>query len=84
MVRAHLGEIRVMVGKLLWAGFKSQTIAFLTGHSVARYVRSLAPLTPLSCSATLRFATLASLTHFACGMVEVHEYVFALLARSMG
>ena len=27
--------------------FLSQAFAFLTGHSVARYVRSPAPLTPL-------------------------------------
>ena len=42
-----------------------------TGHSVARYVHSLAPLTPLTCSATLRFAPLAllrTLAPFAVGM----------------
>ena len=40
------------------------TIAFLMGHSVARYVRSLAPLTPLTRSATLHFARLALLARF--------------------
>ena len=34
-------------------------IAFLTGHSVARYIRSLAPLTPLTRFAALHFAMLA-------------------------
>ena len=43
----------------------SQTIAFLTGHSVARYVRSLTLLTPLTHSAALRFATLALFTRSA-------------------
>ena len=52
------------------------TIAFLTGLSVARSVRSPAPLTPLPRSAALRFATLISLarsihglTHFAHSLV---------------
>ena len=35
------------------------------GLSVARYVRSLAPLTPLTRSAALRFATLALLARTA-------------------
>ena len=61
------------------------------GHSVARYVCSLAPLTPLTRSAGLRFAALALLAHsihglahslrsLPRGMVEIHEYVFMLLA----
>merc|ERR1712168_840805 len=65
------------------------TIAFLTGHSVARYIRSLAPLTPLTRSAALRFATLAllarsihglahSLCSLPCGTVEINESVFTL------
>ena len=65
------------------------TIAFLTGHSVARYVRSLAPLTSLTRSAALCFATLASLARSVHGLahslrslprgtVEIHEYVFTL------
>ena len=69
------------------------TIAFLTGHSVARYVRSLAPLTPLTRSAALRFATLASLARSVHGLahslrslprgtVEIHESVFMLRSRS--
>ena len=41
------------------------TITFLTGHSVARYVCSLAPLTPLTRSASLRAPFTGSLTHFA-------------------
>ena len=71
------------------------TIAFWKGHSVARYVRSLAPLTPLTRSAALRFATLASLArsvhelaHSLCslphGMVKIHESVFMLRSRSKG
>ena len=67
----------------------------LTGHSVARYVRSLAPLTSLTRSAALRIAKLASL---ACsvhglahslrslprGTVEIHESVFTLRTRLAG
>jgi len=71
------------------------TIAFWTGHSVARYVRSLAPLTPLTRSAALRFATLASLARSVHGLahslrslprgtVEIHESVFMLKSRTMG
>ena len=52
------------------------TIAFLKGHLVARYVRSLAPLTPLTHSVALHFAPLAllarsihGLTHFAHSLV---------------
>ena len=63
------------------------TIVFLTGHKVARYVRSLAPLTPLTRSAALRLPTLASLARSIPGLahsfrslprgtVEVHESVF--------
>ena len=74
---------------LLKARFSSQTIAFLTGHSVARYVRSLAPLTPLTHSAALRFSTLAALTHSIHGLdhslrslprgtVEIPRYMFTL------
>ena len=69
--------------------FKSETIAFLTGHSVASYVCSLAPLTLLTRSAALRFATLASLARSVHGLahslrslprgtVEILEYVFTL------
>ena len=65
------------------------------GHSVARYVRSLAPLTPLTRSAVLRFAMLAllarsvhrlahSLRSLPRGRVEILEYVFTLRTRSMG
>ena len=75
--------------------FLSSTIVFLKGHSVARYVCSLAPLTPLTRSAALCFAMLASL---ACsvhvlahsfrslphGTVEIHEYVFILRTRLTG
>ena len=70
--------------------FLSKTIAFWKGHSVARYVCSLAPLTLLTRSAALCFATLASLTLLArsvhglahslcslpCGMVEICKSVF--------
>ena len=65
------------------------------GHSVARYVRSLAPLTPLTRSAALRFATLASLARSVRGLahslrslprgtVEIHESVFMLKSRFTG
>merc|ERR1712168_1620344 len=54
------------------------TIAFLKGHSVARYVRSLAPLTSLTRSAALRFATLASLARF------VHELAHSLHSLPCG
>ena len=71
------------------------TIAFLKGHSVARYVLSLAPLTPLTHSAALRFATLVSLARYVHGLahslcslprgtVEILEYVFTLLSRFTG
>merc|ERR1712168_399534 len=71
------------------------TIAFLTGHSVTRYVRSLAPLTPLTRSAALRFATLASLARSIHGLahslrslprgtVVIHESVFTLKTRYTG
>ena len=67
--------------------------AFWKGHSVARYVHSLAPLTPLSRSAVLRFAMLASLARsihglahslrlLPCGTVEILEYVFTLKISS--
>ena len=47
------------------------TIAFLTGHSVARYVHSLAPLTLLTRAAALRSLApfTGSLTHFAHSLV---------------
>ena len=61
------------------------------GHSVACYVRSLAPLTPLTCSAALRFAMLAllarsvhglahSLRSLPRGTVENLECVYAVIA----
>ena len=63
------------------------TIAFLMGHSVARYICSLAPLTPLPRSAELRFAMLAllarsvhglahSLRSLPHGTVEILEYIY--------
>ena len=60
----------------------SQTIAFLTGHSVARYVRSLTPLTLLTCSAVLRSVhglahSLRSLPH---GTAEIRQCVHAEIA----
>ena len=69
--------------------FLLATIAFWKGHSVARYVCSLAPLTPLNRSAALRFAMLASLARSVHGLahslrslprgtVEIHESVFML------
>ena len=65
------------------------------GHSVARYVRSLAPLTLLTPSAALRFATLAllarsvhglahSLRSLPRGTVEIHESVFMLKSYFTG
>ena len=70
----------------------SQTTAFGTGHSVARYVCSLAPLTY---SAARRFALLAtlacsvhglahSLRSLPRGTIEILENVFTLLSRFMG
>ena len=67
----------------------SETIAFLTGHSVARYVCSLAPLTPLTRYAALYLNTLASLAYsvhglahslrsLPRGMVKINEYEFML------
>jgi len=69
------------------------TIAFWKGHSVARYVGSLAPLTPLTRSAALCFATPASLAHSVHGLahslcslprgtVVIHRTVFMLRSRS--
>ena len=49
------------------------------GHSVARYVRLLAPLTPLTRSAVLRFDTLASL----CSLRYARFATLASLARSI-
>ena len=65
------------------------------GHSVTRYVCSLAPLTPLTRFVALRFATLAllarsihrlahSLRSLPHGTVENLEYVFTLLSRFTG
>jgi len=48
----------------------SQITAFLTGHFVARYVRSLAPLTPLIRSAALHFAMLALLIRSVHGLAH--------------
>ena len=59
------------------------------GHSVARYIRSLAPLTLLTRSIALHFATLAllarsihglahSLRSLPHGTVAIHESVFTL------
>ena len=63
-------------------------IAFLTGHSVARYVCSLALLTPLTRFAALHCALLASLVlHSRARSLtaltpswdsEIHSYVFTL------
>ena len=72
------------------ARFWSQTIAFLIGCSVARYIHSLAPITLLTRSTALHFATLASLARFTpllhglvhshsslpCWMVDISEFVF--------
>ena len=65
-------------------GFYTETIAFLTGYSVSYFICSLATLT---CSAGLRYASLASLAHSVqvlaqslCslpgGTVAIHEYMF--------
>ena len=64
----------------------SQKTAFLTGHSVARYVRSLAPLTRSAALGFTMLALLASsvhgLTHLLHSVpretVEINEYVFEL------
>ena len=68
------------------------TTTFWKGHLVACYVRSLAPLTPLTRSAALCFATLASLAcsvhglahslrSLPCEIIEIHESVFTLKSR---
>ena len=57
------------------------TLAFWKGHSVARYVRSLAPLTPLTRSAALR-SRARSLRSLPRGTVVIHKYVFMLRSRS--
>ena len=75
--------------------FVVKTIAFLMGHSVACYVRSLAPLTLLTRSAALRLAMLAllacsihrlahSLRSLPRGTVEIFEYVHTLLTYYTG
>ena len=80
---------RDSVEKTLRARFLSQTIAFLMGHWVARFVCSLTLLTPLICSAALCFATLTSLARSVHGLahslgslprgtVEILENVFTL------
>jgi len=63
----------------------------LTGYSVARYIRSLAPLIPLTRSIMLRNAPLRSVHRLAhslrslpLGTVEIHENVFPLKTRLMG
>ena len=53
-------------------------LALLTGHSVTHFVRLLAPLTPLTRYAALRFATLALL---AC---SVHRLAHSLCSLSHG
>ena len=46
--------------------FKTRlSLIWLTGHSVARYVRSLAKVIPLTCSGALCFATLYSIQELA-------------------
>ena len=47
------------------------TIAILTGHSVARYICVLAPLTPLTHFAALQFATLILLAHSFHGLAHL-------------
>ena len=80
--------------KLTVGLFLLVTIAFWKGHSGARYVRLLSPLTPLTSSAALRFTTLASLARSIHGLapslcslprrtVENHKSVFMLRSRSM-
>ena len=71
-------RIFMVVASLAWVRgrFSSETIAFLISHLVARYVRLLAPLTPLTHYAALCFATLPSLArsihrlaHSLCSLV---------------
>ena len=72
--------------------FLVKAIAFLTGHSVARYIRLLTPLIPLTRFTALHFATLAqsihglahSLRSLPRGTVEILECVFTLLSRFTG
>ena len=65
------------------------TIAFLTSHSVACYVRSFTPLTALTHCAALHFAMLASLARsilglayslcsILLGMAKIPDYAFTL------
>ena len=51
------------------------TIAFFSGHSIARHIRSLALLTQLTRSAALHFATLALL---ACSIHKPAHYLHSL------
>ena len=83
--------------RLIGGLFLVVTIAFWKRHSVARYVCSLAPLTPLTRSAALHFAPQrsASLVHSLQGLarshhslprgtVEIHESVLMLKSRFTG
>ena len=63
----------------LRARFQSQTIAFLTGHSVARYVHSLALLTLLIRFTALHFAPLALLAHSIHGLA--HSLAHSLVGQ---
>ena len=72
--------------------FRLVTIAFLKGHSVSRYFRSLVPPTPLTPSAALLFAILNVFAHSVQRLahslhslprrkVKILEHVFTLLTR---
>ena len=59
-----------------------------TGHSIARCIRSPAPLNLLTRSTALHYAPLASLAHSIHGLapcltVEICEYVFTRVTESM-
>ena len=53
-----------------------KVLALVTGHLVARYVRSLVRLILLACSIHKLAPSLSSLPHWT--VTEIHEYVFTL------
>ena len=80
----YMINICAIKAKQHWARFYSQTTVFLTGHSVARYLRSLATLTPLTHYAAICFAPLALLARSIHGLAHLaHSLVGQLKFLSM-
>ena len=79
----------IKTSKMIKSAFLVRDNRVLTGYSVARFVRSLAPLTPLTLSAALSFANamltpltlcslvtfIGSLTHFAHPLAERFKFL---------